>query len=240
MIKNLPLLCFVAIVFTGCAPIMDYLWPFGGDEGKSEKVEQKAPLSEEEYKKSFATRNEAIRSGDFGRGREISQELCERGRAEGCMVRGWLYLGGRGEERDEARAKEYLGRACEGGSAVGCHNLAALYGEDAKALSLYEKACTLGANKSCAKAGLIHSNAGDESAASGFWERACNGGNADACAFLARDFELGEGAKQDKNKAKELYAKACQMGDGVSCERVKKLEKTNSNLKKKKSKSKTK
>ena len=50
------------------------------------------------------------------------------------------------------------------------------------------------------------------------WESACaRGGNPAACFSLGTAYYLGEGVRQDKFKAVELYTKACDGGDATGC-----------------------
>lgn len=54
-------------------------------------------------------------------------------------------------------------------------------------------------------------------------QKACDGGDAAGCALLGVRYEEGEGVKQNKSKAKELYGKACDMKLQLGCEEYKRL-----------------
>ena len=51
----------------------------------------------------------------------------------------------------------------------------------------------------------------------GDFTKACDGGNAFGCSNLGTSYFNGEGVKQDKIKAKELFGKACDGGIEDGC-----------------------
>ncbi|CUU79728.1 sel1 repeat family protein [Campylobacter hyointestinalis subsp. hyointestinalis] len=51
-----------------------------------------------------------------------------------------------------------------------------------------------------------------------YFQKACEGENAGGCVSLGFLYELGQGVKQNKLKAKELYGRACDMGVQLGCE----------------------
>ncbi len=49
------------------------------------------------------------------------------------------------------------------------------------------------------------------------FEKACDSGNAQGCFELGSLYEKGDGVVQNKYKASNLYAQACQGGDHYGC-----------------------
>ena len=49
------------------------------------------------------------------------------------------------------------------------------------------------------------------------YEAGCKRGDGLACGALGEAYEDGEGVKQDKFKAAELFTKACDLRDGTGC-----------------------
>src|SRR5690606_9096867 len=106
---------------------------------------------------------------------------------EACARLAELYRTGRGVVRDEAKAVEVYGRACEQGSARGCGG----------------------------KALLVRNE--DAAAARALFERSCDGGFGAACVSAAEMHEQGEGGPADAVKAAWLLKKGCERDDAPSC-----------------------
>ena len=49
------------------------------------------------------------------------------------------------------------------------------------------------------------------------FEKACSGGNADACFYLGKMYGEGLGVSQDYSRALPLYSKACDAGEAMAC-----------------------
>ena len=103
-----------------------------------------------------------------------------------------LYSIGEGMPRDFVSAAELYMRACEGGSAVGCHKLGMAY----------------------------YSGDGvgqDKERAAELYMRACEGGDAVSCRNLGVLHRTGEGVGLDASLAVEFFSRACEGGDAVGC-----------------------
>ena len=50
-----------------------------------------------------------------------------------------------------------------------------------------------------------------------FWQKACDAESAEGCSNLAMCYLRGEGVDKDAPKAKQLFKKACDLGDEGSC-----------------------
>lgn len=73
------------------------------------------------------------------------------------------------------------------------------------------------ANADLIDSGLKKYNSGNKIAASKDWKKACDRGNMVGCSNLALMYYNGDGVRQDKRKAKELYGKACDGGVMGGC-----------------------
>jgi uncharacterized protein len=87
--------------------------------------------------------------------------------------------------------------------------------DPARGLQLHEKACEGGHLESCRSAGVLLDRTPritpDPARARSFFERACDG-NAAVCGNLAVQAE-----RQDKDRARALYVRACDMGNVLAC-----------------------
>ena len=100
-----------------------------------------------------------------------------------------------------SRARQVLKRACDGGSAQGCHRLGELrLRENApdEARALFEKSCSSGWLPGCESFGQLGlANAGAKVDVLTAFRRACVGGNYESCASLGKLHETGIGTTQD-------------------------------------------
>lgn len=92
-------------------------------------------------------------------------------------------------------------------------------GDEAGALSAYERACTAGNAKGCFEAGslLRGGSKPDPAAAIRMLERACELARPIGCSDAGIQYERGEGVAVDVSHARQLFEKACDAGDGVGC-----------------------
>jgi hypothetical protein len=92
-----------------------------------------------------------------------------------------------------AQARNSFAQACNGGEMDACNYLGYLYAEGlgghpdvGKAHELYQQACERDTFRSCASLGSLYQNAGNDVAARKYFQKACNGGFAEACVLLRR------------------------------------------------------
>jgi len=122
---------------------------------------------------------------------------------------------------------EYYTEACKRGDFVSCSHLAIIYEEAklvpqnmAKAKKLYIKACGGDYAFACHNVAVIYSKS-DNSAlkkiSNKFYEKACNDGYSPSCIYLGRLYRDGKKAPQDFSKAKEVFAKACELNNRLGC-----------------------
>ena len=161
--------------------------------------------------------------------------LCDRGDARACNFVGALYATGlQGVKVDAAQAFTFFLKACNGGHATGCGNLANQYynglgvTEDrARAVQFYQRACDLGSVPGCVDLGVIYRDAKgvkvkNPTYAAQLFQRACDL-SAAACASIASMYELGMGVAKDAALAKMLYQRSCNAIPSDSAEDIQKV-----------------
>ncbi len=57
----------------------------------------------------------------------------------------------------------------------------------------------------------------DPSKAAVYYDKGCEGGEPSGCANLALLYRDGTGVPADRDKAAELLARACRLGDAAAC-----------------------
>jgi hypothetical protein len=156
---------------------------------------------------------------------------------EDCATLGAMYLDGKVVTVDVERAGDLLHAACRDGSARACLWLAAALHADAfKALpggkasphveevELLVRACDLGANEGCLRAGrafaAAHGTPARPARAAELFDRACARGNGASCFELGRLYARGEGVAHLPDRAIELFRRACQLGNDEGCLRA--------------------
>jgi TPR repeat protein len=117
---------------------------------------------------------------------------CDKGHAGSCYQLGLLYRGGLGVPRDDARALGLFDKACTGGSLMGCVSQGLQY--------QYGYGTAKDFNKSLA-----------------LFKRACDEGEEYGCLNLGVVIERGEGAPKDDARAAQLYKHACNGGVATAC-----------------------
>jgi TPR repeat protein len=64
----------------------------------------------------------ALEKGDYQTAKVILEELANKNNAIAQFNLGIMYANGQGVIQDKKRAKEYFGKACDGGDQKGCDN----------------------------------------------------------------------------------------------------------------------
>jgi uncharacterized protein len=119
-------------------------------------------------------------------------------------------------------------KECADGSADRCRRLAATYAfgkgverDEARATTIYARACEMGDAPACVFAGQMneyaHGVPKDDSAAARFYGRACDLAWAPGCYNYAIMIENGRGVPEDPRKAAQLYTMACEAGARPAC-----------------------
>ncbi|MFT3765525.1 MAG: tetratricopeptide repeat protein [Minicystis sp.] len=164
-------------------------------------------------------------------------EGCNDHLTEDCVTLGIMYLSGSVVTVDTERAATLFRAACEADSARACLHLAYAHhngfvtplpseraNPHAAEVTLYKRACDLGANEGCLSAGRAfvdgHGGPKDPVSAAELFERVCSRGNASACFELGRLHARGEGVARKPDRARDLFLKACQLGLEEGCLRA--------------------
>jgi TPR repeat protein len=145
---------------------------------------------------------------------------CEAGESISCNNLGDAQEYGRGVPRDLEHAALLYQRACGLGEALGCANLGHLLenGEGvardvARARALYGDGCRSGELYACLHREMTDSRGGLEA-----WQRACDRGDARACAFVGVAYEDGpDGYHRDKERSLRAMDRACKLGERRGC-----------------------
>jgi TPR repeat protein len=218
----------------GCTGLA-YVW------SKSDDASLKAK-STETFKKGCAKGDGRACSGlgqqarirkDYDEALVQFEKGCKKGYARACFYAANIL---NRQNKDEGKATSLFKKACAGSDDRGClavGNYLQAEGEKSDAAKLIASAvkhltadCDQKKAESCEVLGDFFNGrygkgsvAGEKAA--GFYEKACAGGQEDACLEVATIFEKGTGgAKPNPEKAKEYFGKACDKGLDAACSKV--------------------
>jgi len=129
---------------------------------------------------------------------------------------------------------DYYTEACKRGDFVSCSHLAIIYEQARlvpqnmkKAEKLYAKACGGDYAFACHNMAVIYSkndNPAIKKISIKFYQKACDGGYPESCIFLGRLYRDGMKVPQDFDRAKEEFAKACELNSRHGCKEERMLE----------------
>lgn len=165
-------------------------------------------------------------SQDYLKAAELYEKALNIGSATACKNLAVLYSNGLGVKRDYLKAKELYERACNGGDKEACSKFEYLndekngyydigknysfYSQDyKKAKEYFDISCRKGNQKACLEIGHIYSKGlgivSDESKALEFYQKACDGKDADGCYFrnnLSVKFKKANAIKKQEPETK--------------------------------------
>ncbi|MFO0556919.1 MAG: tetratricopeptide repeat protein [Polyangiales bacterium] len=157
---------------------------------------------------------------------ELYRDTCDRSAPHGCFEYGQLALRPQGDRpaNVEAAARA-LDAACEGGEAVACRMVAAMWAEsdgdeaEQRTAALYGRGCQLEDVESCLRFTVMvlrgQGVAQDVERAAPLLERACTAGSPLACTALA---EFSSGVARPDGRAIVRFAdRGCELGSSESC-----------------------
>jgi TPR repeat protein len=156
-------------------------------------------------------------------------EQCGKGHAGSCGAAGALLAsGGGGATKDEAKARELLGKGCDGGDVKSCSNLGLLLSKGrggakdaAGAVKRFEKACGDADAIGCGLLGAAYESGEgvgkDEAKAVTFLQKGCEGGHDHSCGVVGRMLLAGRGAPKDVAKGTDFLKRACDGGQSRAC-----------------------
>ncbi|MDE6885855.1 MAG: sel1 repeat family protein [Helicobacteraceae bacterium] len=132
--------------------------------------------------------------GSYAEAFNLFSKACdEMGDADGCLGVGLMYMYAVGTNGDHAKALKYYKRACSGGNALACSNLASIYDNGTDIIPQ------------------------DKLMASELYMVGCNGGDVFACNNLGYMYANGIGVKKDYFKSLQYYKFACDAGSSLGC-----------------------
>ncbi|MBX3224688.1 MAG: sel1 repeat family protein [Labilithrix sp.] len=156
-------------------------------------------------------------------------DQCGKGHAGSCGAAGALLAsGGGGASKDEAKARELLGKGCDGGDVGSCTNLGLILmkgrggaKDAAGAVKRFEKACGEADALGCGLLGAAYESGDgvskDEKQAVTFLQKGCEGGHEASCGVVGKMLFDGRGATKDVAKATDFLKRACDGGQARSC-----------------------
>lgn len=130
-------------------------------------------------------------------------------------------------KKDYSTALQVWQKACDNGTATGCHNLGFMYakGEGVEknieiAVTLYRKACDNNFSRSCFFVGAYEYDKKNFDDAFTPFKKACEVDVLESCIMTGAMYETGLGTKQDFSKAFDDYNKACAGGSAKGCNAI--------------------
>lgn len=146
-------------------------------------------------------------AADPKRGQELLEKACTLKHAAACVFLASL-------DRDSAKGRSYLERACDAGDGPGCTGLGDR--DKKRAPELYTKACTADDAAGCSKLGVLQRAARQLDKAVASFEQSCELGLDESCVDAGALRESGKGVV-DLAKAREHYTRACEAKVGAGC-----------------------
>jgi len=148
---------------------------------------------------------------------------CDGGSAFACGTLGSYYAEGNGVAQDDARARQILQKGCDAHGDLACLNLASLAARgnenpdsNPAIVALADKACGFGGDKR----GVCRLPVAGRVAQAEYRAAvlaACDRRQARECRALGWDFETGYGGAIDVDRARDAYARGCELGDLWAC-----------------------
>ena len=129
---------------------------------------------------------------------EFYTVACERNQYVSCSHLAIIYEENILVKQDMKKAFKLYSKACGGGDAFACHNVAVTYSKsDSKAL---------------------------KDIAIKFYEKACDGGYSDSCMYLGRMYRDSRSVERNYELAKEKFDSACELNNYLGCKELRILQ----------------
>lgn len=161
----------------------------------------------------------------YGEGRDCDEQ-CQRGNAASCTRLGLMHERGEGVAKDVSKAAALYDKACQGDDVPACSRFGSMLTEglgvaqDGKrGRSFLHKACAAGWSRACTAemAQFAKEHAGDTTPLIPLMQRACDGGDGDACASLGMMYQEGLGFEKDEERAAYFLKRGCRAGSKFGC-----------------------
>jgi len=147
----------------------------------------------------------------------LYQKGCADGSMKACTELGTIYETGAGATKNEAKALELFEHACTNEFEIACGKVAANFRKD----------CNGGKAVACFQLGVIVENGRgvmkSEPQGATLYNKACVGGHMPACQAFGKLYEEGRGVPKDKARALHMYNTACQGGLQTACAELQRL-----------------
>ena len=185
------------------------------------------------YEHGHGTMKDPARAAEMYR-RGCEGSPCESSNLRGCVNLGDAYRDGIGVAADPSRAAEIFREACarkvdaddESTRIHACVLLGALeinglgVAEDVETgLARSNEGCARGDAFGCFNVGALYADREDYRRAAEFYDKACNGNDAEACFELALLYDEAKGVPFDPARSSDLFRRACAGGFTAACSR---------------------
>ena len=120
----------------------------------------------------------------------LYDKACNAGNQAACTGLGWAYFHGNGIQQNDVHGMDLWAKACDAGHGDGCGNLVVIYD-------------LTGAGPAKILPVAI---------------KGCDLGEGSSCFALGRDYWTGTAVARDRDKAKQLFQKACDQGVKAGCD----------------------
>ncbi|MFT7004625.1 MAG: TPR repeat protein [Sulfurimonas sp.] len=162
---------------------------------------------------------------DYKKAEKYYTKSCNNGFALACYNLGDMYQYYLDPENNKKKMIDMYEKACKGEASIGCYKLGNLYGEKDKinAMKWYKTGCDQTDTQSCFRLVdlqikiIAALDPDDYKKVFKEYEEECKTGDMLQCYKVGAFYSTGRGVRQNYSKAKNVYDRACRMGDNASC-----------------------
>jgi hypothetical protein len=133
----------------------------------------------------------------------LFNQTCNSGNLDSCYHLGLIYDFGQGVAQDFSRARDFYFKACNTGNQAACGNLSILTDYAPGSPECNSTTLALMVNR---------------------YRGSCNAGNGMSCDTLGHLYSYGCAVSRDAAEAKQLYSRACTVGNQQGCDRLKEMQ----------------
>ena len=164
---------------------------------------------------------------DTKKAMSLFQKACDLKDGMGCSNLAWIYHMSTLVTKDMVKAIKLYKKACSLGSTKGCTNMGmtlmngvGVEKDIEKSIHFYQKSCKKGDAVACRMLRKLEYKKKEEKEFNRYLKehtKGCNENKTASCITIADMYFQGVGVEQDNTKAKQLFSKACKLGDGKAC-----------------------
>jgi hypothetical protein len=133
----------------------------------------------------------------------LFNQACVGRKMDACYYLGVMFEFGHGVAQDFSRARNLYVDACNAGNQTACNNLSILMNYEPNSLLCKSTSLAFTVNQ---------------------YRDSCNAGNGTSCDTLGHLYSYGCGVAKDAEKTRQLYSKACTIGNQQGCDRLKEMQ----------------